>query len=349
MVDGAADGAVAAAGAADGPRARRTLRDLRGVGGTRDEKEHSLHRNRNHGLRPPGIRRLLAALLLPLAASCQSAQPEGQRSFATPEAAADAFLEALDRDDSDALLAVFGPEWAGEIVTPEWSTEHKARGKIANGAKQRMELVAIDEGEVQLVLGEKKWPFPFPLVQEEDTWRFDTAQGLDEIRSRRVGRNELFAIQIARAYVDAQIEYALEDRDGDAVLEYAQRLASSPGQQDGLYWEAGPDEALSPFGPLVQGAEGRLDERQPGDPIMGYYFKILARQGENPPGGAHGYVINGNMVAGFALVAYPARYAGSGVMTFVVSHRGRIHQKDLGEFTGMDAYDPDDTWSEVQE
>ena len=308
-----------------------------------------MHRNRNHGLRSSGLRGLLGALLLTLVVSCQPAQPEGQRSFATPEAAADAFRDAAGRDDPDALIAVFGPEWAGEIVTPEWAAEQGARQKIAEAAKRRMELVETEEGEVQLVLGEKDWPFPFPLVQEEGGWRFDTARGLDELRSRRIGRNELFAIRIARAYVDAQIEYALDDHDGDEALEYAQRLASSPGQKDGLYWEAGSGEALSPFGPLVRGAEARLDERQPGDPIKGYYFKILTRQGANPPGGAYDYVIDGNMIAGFALVAYPAQYEVSGIMTFVVNHRGRIQQKDLGEFAGMDAYDPDDTWSEVQE
>ncbi len=154
---------------------------------------------------------------------------------------------------------------------------------------------------------------------------------------------------VVSAYVDAQIEYARYDRDGDDVLEYAQRLASSPGQRDGLYGEAEPDEDLSPFGPLVQGAERYLETKQPGDPLKGYYFQILTRQGSNPPGRAYDYVINGNMIAGFALVAYPADYGNSGVMTFVVNHRGVVQQKDLGEPPDMDAYDPDDTWSEVED
>jgi hypothetical protein len=149
--------------------------------------------------------------------------------------------------------------------------------------------------------------------------------------------------------VDAQIEYAREDRDGDEVLEYAQRLASTPGERDGLYWEAESEDDLSPFGPLVRGAERYLATKDPGDPLKGYYFHVLKRQGENPPGGRYNYVINGNMIAGFALVAYPADYGNSGVMTFVVSHHGKVYQKDLGVFTGMDEYDPDESWTAVEQ
>ena len=202
---------------------------------------------------------------------------------------------------------------------------------------------------MELIVGEEEWPFPILIVQEEEGWSFDTEDGIEEIVDRRIGRNELAAIAIARAYVDAQIEYARSDRDGDDVLEYAQRLASTPGERDGLYWEAESEEDLSPFGPLMQGAERYLETKEPGDPIKGYYFRILTRQGGNPPGGSHDYVINGNMIAGFALVAYPADYENSGVMTFVVSHRGKVHQKDLGEFSEMDEYDPDHTWTEVED
>jgi hypothetical protein len=187
------------------------------------------------------------------------------------------------------------------------------------------------------------------LVETDGAWRFDTAEGIEEIINRRVGRNELAAIALARAYVDAQIEYARADRDGDGVLEYAQRLASTPGQRDGLYWEDVEGDELSPFGPLVKGAESYLETKQPGDPLRGYYFKILTKQGENPPGRRHDYVIGGNMIAGFGLVAYPADYGNTGAMTFVVSHRGQVHEKDLGPFTGMPAYDPDDSWTEAEE
>jgi hypothetical protein len=189
---------------------------------------------------------------------------------------------------------------------------------------------------------------PILIQQDEsDTWRFDTAEGIEELIDRRIGRHELVAIEIARTYVDAQIEYAKEDRDRDEVLEYAQRLASTPGQRDGLYWVTEPGEPESPFGPLIKGAERYFEHKQPGDPIQGYFFQILKRQGENPPGGAYDYVINGNMIAGFALVAWPERHGESGVMTFVVNHQGKAWQKDLGPFHGMDAYDPDDSWSLV--
>jgi hypothetical protein len=292
---------------------------------------------------------MLAALLLLLTLGCQGADTQAQRTFATPEAAVEALLDAIERDDVDALLGIFGREYQDAIVTPDWDAQRDARQKIAEAAKQTHELSQVDEGVMELVVGEDEWPFPILIVQEKDEWSFDTEEGIEEIVDRRIGRNELAAIAIARAYVDAQIEYARSDRDADDVLEYAQRLASTPGERDGLYWEAESEEDLSPFGPLVQGAERYLETKEPGDPIKGYYFQILTRQGGNPPGGSHDYVINGNMIAGFALVAYPADHGNSGVMTFVVSHRGKVHQKDLGEFSGMDEYDPDDTWTKVED
>jgi hypothetical protein len=292
---------------------------------------------------------MLAMLLLLLAPGCQQADPQAQRIFETPEAAVEALLDAIERDDVDALLGVLGREHENAIVTPDWNAERDARRKIVEAAKQRQQLSRVDDGVMELIVGEQEWPFPIPIVQEEEGWGFDTAEGIDEIVDRRVGGNELAAIAVARAYVDAQIEYARWDRDGDDVLEYAQRLASTPGKRDGLYWEAGSEQDLSPFGPLVQGAERYLETKQPGDPIKGYYFRILTGQGANPPGGRYDYVINGNMIAGFALVAYPADHGNSGVMTFVVNHRGKVHQKDLGEFTGMDEYDPDDSWTEVED
>jgi hypothetical protein len=292
---------------------------------------------------------MLAALLLLLTLGCQGADPQAQRTFETPEAAVEAFLDALERDDVDALLGIFGHEYRDAIVTPDWDAERDARQKIVEAAKQAQELGRVDEGVVELIVGEDEWPFPILMVQEEEGWSFDTQEGIEEIVDRRIGRNELAVIAIARAYVDAQIEYARWDRDGDDVLEFAQRLASTPGKRDGLYWEADSEADLSPFGPLVQGAERYLETKQPGDPIRGYYFRILTRQGENPPGGRYDYVINGNMIAGFGLVAYPADHGNSGVMTFVVSHRGKVHQKDLGEFTGIDEYDPDETWTEVED
>ena len=304
---------------------------------------------RNEGMCPLGVRAMLAALLLLLTPGCQGADTQSQRTFATPEAAVEALLDAVEHDDVDALLGILGREHESALVTPDWDAERDARQKIVEAAKRTHELSKVEDGVVEWIIGEDEWPFPILLVQEEEGWRFDTQEGIEEIVDRRIGRNELAAIAIARAYVDAQIEYARRDRDGDDVLEYAQRLASTPGKRDGLYWEAESEEDLSPFGPLVQGAERYLETKQPGDPIRGYYFQLLTRQGGNPPGGRYDYVINGNMIAGFALVAYPADYGNSGVMTFVVNQRGKVYQKDLGEFTGMDEYDPDDTWTEVED
>jgi hypothetical protein len=197
---------------------------------------------------------------------------------------------------------------------------------------------------------------PIPIVKTDKGWHFDVAEGADEIISRRIGANELAAIDNLNAYVDAQVQYASADRDGDVVLEYAQKINSSPGQKDGLYWEsaAGSADELSPFGPFVAEKAAYLADREPGDPFMGYYYRIVSRQGENAPGGRYDYVINGNMIAGFAMIAWPADYGSSGVMTFIVNQNGTVYQKDLGDATevgaaAVQAYDPDSTWAEVKE
>jgi hypothetical protein len=307
-----------------------------------------VHQIRDEGMRSLGIRAMLATLLLGLTVGCGEADTESQKTFATPEAAAEALFEAVELDDVDALLAILGREYQDAIVTPDWDAQRDARMEIAEAAKETHELSEVEDGVVQLIVGAKSWPLPIPIVREEGVWRFDTEQGIEEIIDRRIGQNELTAIAIARAYVDAQIEYAREDRDGDEVLEYAQRLASSPGERNGLYWEAESEDDLSPFGPLVRGAERYLTAKERGDPIKGYFFHVLKGQGGNPPGGSYDYVINGNMIAGFALVAYPEDYGNSGVMTFVVSHHGKVYQKDLGEFSGMLEYDPDESWTEVE-
>jgi len=296
------------------------------------------------------MRGILPCLLLALVAGCSgepAEAPTGPKVFATPEEAASALFDAIDRDDKQELLSIFGREYESRLVTADWAATRDERQRIAAAGREKLALDDRD-GVVTLVLGAEDWPFAMPLVREGEGWRFDTEAGLERLIDRRIGRNEFSAIAIANAYVDAQLEYARADRDGDEVLEFAQRLASSDGNRDGLYWESGPDDDESPFGPYVEGAESYLDTLQPGDPLHGYYFKILTRQGKNPPGGAYDYLINGNMIAGFALVAYPADYGNTGIMTFVVNHRGVVQQKDLGTFTGMDAYDPDDTWTEAE-
>jgi hypothetical protein len=207
-----------------------------------------------------------------------------------------------------------------------------------------------------LEAGHDYWPFPVPIVQKDSGWFFDTAAGKEEVLNRRIGGNELETLKVVRTYVQAQREYASRDRDGDEVLEYAQKIISTRGAKDGLFWSPEFDGELSPLGPLAADAatEGYSKKgRNPDDgpqPFHGYLFKILTRQGKHAPGGKYDYVINGNMIAGFALVAWPADYADSGVMTFIVNQQGRVYQKDLGPNTAktaaaLKAYDPDQTWS----
>jgi hypothetical protein len=264
----------------------------------------------------------------------------------------EALLEALATDDLDGLNKIFGPEFREALLKADREDAKRDRAVISEHAEREgTRLSEVSESEQTLLIGEGDWPFPMPLVRDEKGWRFDTAAGLEEIADRRVGENETNAITVARVYAEAQEEYARKDRDGDQVLEYAQRLLSTPGQRDGLFWpvEEGSDEELSPFGPMIAEAKEAQPDSERTDPFKGYFFKILTRQGPNPPGGEYDYVINGNMIAGFALVAFPAEHGKSGVMTFVVSHQGTVCQKDLGPFPGMDRYDPDSNWSAVAE
>ena len=207
-----------------------------------------------------------------------------------------------------------------------------------------------------LLIGTEKWPFPIQIVKKGDTWLFDTEAGREEILNRRIGRNELLAIKACRAYVEAQQEYYnMPEPDGDQIPKYAQHMISSPGRRDGLYWPTAAGEKESPLGPLVAKAkeEGYMQKRKAGEkgprPFHGYYFRILKRQGPSAAGGKFDYIINGNMVAGHAMVAYPARWGVSGVMTFIVNQRGRVYQKNLGPKTAeiarkMKEYNPDQTW-----
>jgi hypothetical protein len=207
-----------------------------------------------------------------------------------------------------------------------------------------------------LEVGPDGWPFPVPIVKNGSSWFFDTAAGKEELLNRRIGRNELDVLKAMRAYVEAQREYASKDRNGDEVLQYAQRLASSPGKKDGLYWPLDLDGEMSPLGPLVAEAQTEgyhpqvKGQEQTRAPFHGYYFKILTQQGSNAPGGKYSYIINGRMIAGFALIAWPAEYGTSGVMTFIVNQQGRVYQRDLGDKTDelaptMNTYDPGTGWA----
>jgi hypothetical protein len=205
-----------------------------------------------------------------------------------------------------------------------------------------------------LLIGDEAWPVPIPIVRTGERWRFASEEGAVEIVNRRIGGNERNAIYVLRAYIDAQRAYGARDRNGDGVLQYAQKLASAPGKRDGLYWsaDAAKSEEESPFGPLIAESAAYLKGHSAGDPYRGYHFRILTRQGKDAPGGAYNYVINGRMIAGFAMVAYPSDYGRSGVMTFIVSHNGKVYEKNLGRDSTaigakMSTFDPGAGWKPV--
>jgi hypothetical protein len=280
---------------------------------------------------------------------------ETGRTFATPEAAVAALASAVNTTNRNELHAIFGPA-ADDLVNPDPVQAANEFKTFARALNETNRLVPESATRCVLELGQAGWPFSVPIVQKDGAWFFDTAAGKDELMNRRIGRNELETLAVVRAYVEAQREYASRDRAGDGVLKYAQKIISTPGAKDGLFWSPDLDGEISPLGPLAADAAaegyGKKGE-SPGDepqPFHGYFFKILTRQGKHAPGGKYDYVINGNMIGGFALVAWPATYGESGVMTFIVNQQGRVYQKDLGPQTAktagaMQSYDPDTTWA----
>ncbi len=278
-----------------------------------------------------------------------------QETFATPEAAADALLAALKADGDVPLTALFGDEHKVKLFDPDAAAAKANRARIVASMQTLRVLREPSADRRILVIGDKAWPVPFPIVKTGDRWRFATEEGIEELINRRVGGNERNAISVLRAFVDAQRTYASRDRDGDGVLQYAQKVMSSPGKQDGLYWPSDPakGEEASPFGPLIAEATPYTAGHKAGDPYRGYYFRILSQQGKSAAGGPYGYVINGRMIAGFAMVAYPAYYGESGVMTFIVNHNGVVYERDLGPNTaklapGIKAFDPGKGWNVVK-
>ena len=264
--------------------------------------------------------------------------------FDDPAAAVEAFKSVLAKDDFDGLAALLGLD-AVKLRTSEGVMDTYAQ--IQQGAAKT--VIVRDLGDrKELSIGDALWTLPFPITKGKDgKWAFDTYAGIEEIINRRVGENEIAAIETVRAYVDAQRDYAAEDRDGDGVLEYAQKLISSEGQADGLYWPADEAHGVSPAGDFIN--QAALDKAKKGNGYFGYRFRILAGQGKNIAGGAYDYVINDNMIAGFALVAWPVKYAETGVNTFMVNHQGIVYQADLGADTerlaaGVKHFNPDDHW-----
>jgi len=296
---------------------------------------------------------LVAILSLPLGA----ANAAEQKSFSTPEDAAKALVDAARAGDRPALEAIFGAESHDLLYSGDEVADLNALARFAQWADQRTQLTKHADGSIEIAVGEEDWPLPIPVVTSGDGWVFDTDAGREELINRRIGANELSAIDVCRALVDAQIEYASVDRDGDGVKEFAPKILSDEGKKNGLFWNASKHGGEpSPIGPLVATATSE-GYKAPGGkpaPYHGYYFRILSKQGKNAPGGSRDYVVDGNMTRGFAVVAYPADYGVSGVMTFLINRNGILFEKDLGAETEkiaekIDSYDPDASWSIVKD
>jgi hypothetical protein len=306
-------------------------------------------------IRTARIHRLgLAAVAVAIAFIFTTAAPAvAQQAFKTPEAAADALAAAAKAGDRKDILTVLGPKAADIVSSGDRVADKNNRDKFVASFDAKHQITMEGDNKAIMVIGPDDWPFPIPLTQAKGEWRFDAAAGREEILFRRIGRNELDTIQTCLAYVDAQNDYADMMRK-DGVAPYAQRFVSLPGKMDGLYWPAKEGEPQSPIGEFAARASNEgyaLDGG--GEPYHGYYFRILKRQGPAASGGAHNYVVDGKMIGGFALVAYPATYANSGVMTFIVNQDGVVFQKDLGRNTGkiarkITSFDPDKSWTKVE-
>jgi len=327
-----------------------------------------------------------AGLMLGLApdATAQSAAQAqgspGAEQFSSANDALQALVAAATAKDRGALAKIFGPDYQ-KLLSGDPIEDDKDLGDFAEAAQTSAKLLKDSDAKYTVLVGKDDWPTPVPIVAKDGKWEFDPSAGIDEVTNRRIGQNELAAIQTCRAYAVAQWEYFTTiDWDHDGVAEYAQHLISTPGLHNGLYWEAAEDDPLSPLGELVAAARvdtpigtpaadadgaspdkagkgGAADEGSgvlEKAPYYGYYLKILTKQGPHAPGGKYSYIINGNMIAGYALVAYPETYGVTGVMTFIINQQGRVYQKNLGANTakiagGMSEYDPDASWTLVEQ
>lgn len=300
-----------------------------------------------------GLPALMAALLMVAASLPGWTASEPPATFASAQQAVDALVTATRNTRLADLRQILGTAGRALIWSGDRVADRVGRDKfiVAYDHGHRLEMTG-STGAV-LIVGPEQWPFPIPLVRDATGWRFDTPTGVQEILNRRVGRNELNVIELCRAFVVAQREYAALDPMGSGLAEFAQNLLSTPGTRDGLYWPAGPGEPDSPLGPLVASARAEGYQRTPVAqpiPYHGYYYRILTRQGANAPGGARDYIVDGHMRGGFALVAFPAKLGNSGVMTFLVNQTGIVYQKNLGPDTPtiaiqIAAFDPDATWT----
>ena len=324
--------------------------DMTGEDAMIELNEHSSRTARP--LRGIALAIVAAVAWLGISTAAIAAEPR-QTTFASPEQATDALVAAAQAGNTAGLKKILGPSGRKLIHSGDRVADKEGRAQFVAAYTQKHAIDNQSDSKAILVIGADGWPFPIPLVKEGDAWRFDTKAGADEILNRRIGRNELNAIQVCGAVVDAERDYASKDRTSAGVLEYAQKFMSSPGKRDGLYWPPTAGEE-SPIGPLVvsaraegYGAKGAHGKRSP---YHGYYYRILKQQGADAPGGAYSYVVNGRMIGGFALVAFPAKYGDSGVMTFLADKDGVIYQKNLGPDTtaiarAMTTFNPDASWT----
>ncbi len=289
-----------------------------------------------------------------VASMAMGAEAQTQAKFANPDEAASALLQALKADDTGRLQAIFGPQATQTAASGDPASDRNDRQVIALAMEQSWRWQPAGAHRMELIVGDEQWPFPAPLVRTGAGWQFDGETGAREVLARRIGRNELRVIRLLRAFPDMQNQYASQPHDGKPAGLFAVRIRSTPGRQDGLYWPAAPGQP-SPLGDLAAeaAAEGYAQPNASPSPFWGYYFRILTAQGNAAPGGRRSYLVNGDMRGGFALIAFPARYGSSGVMTFMVNQDGTVYQKDLGPDTlnlaaNITEYNPDASWTEVR-
>jgi len=297
---------------------------------------------------------LVTGLMLMSAVGIAIGATARQQTFPSPEEGVQALMDAAKNNDTTSLLQVLGPEAQSFISTGDPVSDRTSRARFVQAYEEAHALVQLGDTQVILQIGKDAWPFPIPLIKDNTSWRFDSKEGKEEILNRNIGRNELDVIQVCLAYVDAQREYYMRNPQHIALLQYASKFMSTKGKRDGLYWETTAAEPPSPLGPLLARArrEGYNPTAGKSTPYHGYYYKMLIGQGPSASGGAYDYVVRGQMIGGFAMVAYPAQYGSSGIMTFIVNHDGVVYQKDLGPNTtalaqSMTQFNPDETWKKL--
>lgn len=299
------------------------------------------------------IRSSLLAVTIVAALGASVSAAAAQQRFDTAQAAFEALVAAAKANDRKTVLAILGPKAQDIVSSGDPVEDANTKKQFLDAYDAKHSFVTEDGKPATLLIGNEDWPFPIPVVQKDGKWQFDAAAGRDELLARRIGRNELAAIQASLAYYDAQNEYADLYKDGMGQPIYAQRIISSPGKKDGLYWPAAQGEPDSPLGETVAAATKQGYKVGAGPtPFHGYYYKVLTKQGPSAPGGAVDYVVRGNMIGGFGLLAYPAEYGNSGIASFVVNNDGVVFEKDLGPDTAktaasMTSFNPDKTWKKA--